>query len=186
MVLAGANRGGKRRGYSESNMKFILEIDPNAPRDQVAQAARACLEAAVLQNMMGFRARKLPRLYESGVRYRRPEADAYGAQRILTAKQCLDERAGTCSDLCAWRAAELRVLGDARLGVEACKWGPDLRCHHGVARSESGQLIPLCPGIKLYWRRGDARIFHCEVRLPNGSAEDPSRFLGMGGKVKEA
>lgn len=161
-------------------MRFTLEIeDPD--KAHRAQVARAVAQGAILQNMRLFRARRAPRLYDSRVRYFSPRADDSGAQRILTIPSVLREGGGTCIDLCAWRAAELRVLGDARIGVLACKWGPNLRCHHGLFRNEAGQILPACPDLKLYWRGPGSQVLHCEVRLPSGDAEDPSRFLGMRG-----
>jgi hypothetical protein len=162
-------------------MKFLIEIEAEASREDVANVARAALEACTLQNMQLFRRRKVPRLYEARVKYVPPEGDEEGVQRILSALEALRRGSGTCVDLCCWRAAELRVLGDARLGIQACKWDQNLRCHHGLFRNEAGKILPACPGVKIYWRSPDSPVLHCEVRLPNGSAEDPSRFLGMVG-----
>jgi hypothetical protein len=143
------------------------------------QAARGFLERVIADNVKLVRSHKVPRLYASGVRYCRPEREADGQQRLYNASQVIARGCGTCSDLAAWRAAELRVLGDARIGVTPCRPAKSGGCEHGFLQLY-GRTLSACPNIKLYFRPHLQGIYHCEVRLPNGDAEDPSRFLGMG------
>lgn len=67
----------------------------------------------------------------------------------------IENRYGDCEDLAAWRVAELRVQG--------VKAKPFLRWYNRPSQ-----------GITLY---------HVQVRLPDGKIEDPSRVLGMKGRV---
>lgn len=147
-----------------------------------ARAARASLEALVDDNARVIRAKKVPPLYSSGVRYRKP-VEKNGRQPILGALETFKSGRGSCPELSAWRAAELRVFGDARIGVEPCRKNPKSGgCHHGYIRiAASGEVVCACPNVKLYWRPECRGVIHCEVRLPDGNAEDPSRFLGMTG-----
>ncbi len=140
------------------------------------------LDLLVLENCEAIRARKLPRLYASGVRYRKPFTDANGTQRLQSAVETFARKEGTCPDLATWRAAELRVLGDPAIGVRPCRFAPNGRCvsHPPVARPNDRVIVRGCPSIKMYRRPEFPGLFHCETRLPNGDAEDQSRFLGMG------
>lgn len=56
--------------------------------------------------------RRPPRLYDSGVRYRREPPE-----RFTTFDQVLLAGAGDCDQLCAWRAAELQELGTRAIAV---------------------------------------------------------------------
>lgn len=91
----------------------------------------------------------LPKLYESGVRYRREVCLAKHiretCERFLTAEKLLQERFGDCDDLAPYRAAEL-ILSGVRARARA---------------------VPSPAG------------WHCIVKLPNGTIEDPSAKLGM-------
>lgn len=57
---------------------------------------------------------RLPKIYESGVRYRR---EGTGKEQWQTIEQMLETRYGDCEDLAAWRCAELRMLG-----IRAVPW----------------------------------------------------------------
>lgn len=111
----------------------------------------AALAATVLLNIQQMRTRRIPPLYESGVRYQRetclvlsiPET----CERFLTATQLLRERKGDCDDLSAYRCAELIFTGE------------DKRARARVFRSGGG--------------------FHAIVVRGDGRIEDPSARLGM-------
>lgn len=50
------------------------------------------------------------------------------------------------------------------------------------ARAAQLRMQRIAATIKIYWRpEREPLPFHVEVRLPNGSVEDPSRRLGMVG-----
>lgn len=103
-----------------------------------------------------------PPLYSAGVRYRR---EPLGQERWLDVPTILEmpkeERFGDCEDLACWRAAELWVHGvPAR---------PAFRYRQMVTRG--GKPIT---------------VYHIVVLLPNGTTEDPSRALGMGGPGDES
>jgi hypothetical protein len=97
--------------------------------------------------------RRLPPLYQAGVRYRR-EARGADGQRLEDWRDCVrvfQAKAGDCEDLAAYRAAELIVGGEQALTVFHSR--------------------PMGPG---------KRLFHIFVERANGVLEDPSRELGMG------
>lgn len=93
-----------------------------------------------------------PRLYESGIRYRREPRGgrdtAENEERFLTWPCLLVEGVGDCDDLAPALSAELEV----RDGIPA---------------------RPLAVRVRNGW--------HVIVTLPDGSYIDPSRDLGMGG-----
>lgn len=146
-------------------MKIAVNIDPRAVPESraVATIARGFLMGVVLQNCLLIRAGLVPRIYESGIEFR-PEPWQGKFEEFADCLTVCRRGWGDCDDLVAWRVAELRVLGDPKLGLSPCK-----------------------ATIKVYWREWfEGRGFHAEVRLPDGSVEDPSRFLGMGPRSKEA
>jgi hypothetical protein len=143
--------------------------------------AHKLLELGVLENCLAIGKKKVPRIYASGVRYRPPYTDESGCQRLQSAEETFHKKAGTCPDLAMWRAAELRMLGDPAIGVLPCKMqGGKCVAHTPVKRPNDGLLVKGCPSVKVYRRPEFPGIYHCQVRLPNGDAEDQSRFLGMG------
>jgi hypothetical protein len=161
-------------------MRFLIEVEENAPAAQIARATRDVLEALIRINLPLVVHGRVPPLYDSGVSYVPPSTDAQENQRLLTAAEVYARRSGTCGDLTAWRSAELRARGDRRIGCAPCLIRPDLTCAaHPPIRNENGELITGCPAPKIYWRDPQGGTFHAEVRLPTGDTEDPSRFLGM-------
>lgn len=142
-------------------MRIVVNIDREAVREpkDVALIARGFLNGVVLQNALLIRARLVPPIYESGVEFRK-EPWAGKFEEFADCLTTYRRKWGDCDDLVAWRVAELRTIGDHRLGLPPCK-----------------------ATIKIYWREFFEGLgFHCEVRMPDGSVEDPSRFLGMGGR----
>lgn len=89
-----------------------------------------------------------PLLYQAGVHYQEEPPGQEDWQDIPT---CIRMGIADCEDLCAWRAAELRV----RFGINA----QPVFTHR--TRPDGGSL------------------YHILVRLPDGQLEDPSRILGM-------
>jgi len=127
------------------------------PPEAIATMARGFLYGVVLANSLQIRAKLVPTIYESGVQFR-PEPWQGKFEEFADALTTYRRKWGDCDDLVAWRVAELRTIGDRRLGLKPCK-----------------------ATIKIYWRDYvEGKGFHCEVRMPDGSVEDVSRFLGMG------
>lgn len=145
---------------------------------EIAMVARELMRAVLLQNCFLFRALGIPPLYRSGVLYgKEPWAPSY--ERFDNCKVVFGRKWGDCDDLAPYRAAELRVYGDPRMGLGPCKPLKSGRCAHGTfVASGSGEILPCCANVRIYCRPGSG-VFHCETRLPDGSVEDPSRFLGM-------
>jgi hypothetical protein len=109
------------------------------------------LAATVLINLHQMRMRRIPRLYESGIRYRQERCLVLGVpetcERFLTAEQALRERWADCDDLSSYRTAELIHTGE------------DKRAQARVYRSPGG--------------------YHAIVVRGDGRIEDPSARLGM-------
>ena len=84
----------------------------------------------------------------------RYQREARGQEVWQDIPNCIQLRRGDCEDLAAWRVAELRQRGIHARG--------HLKWFHK-------------PSIKI-------TMYHVEVRLPDGSIEDPSKKLGMKGR----
>jgi hypothetical protein len=83
-----------------------------------------------------LRARRLPPLYASGVRY---VAEPMGQENWQTPLVTLKKKGGDCEDLAAWRAAELVVSGRDRGAVAVViRIRPGLM--HCVVRRGSGAI----------------------------------------------
>jgi len=101
-----------------------------------APAMEAILEGLVRLNQVALRAAKLrgkpfPNLYGSGVKY----DTKVGFTQWMTAAEILAAKAGICSGLSAWRAAELREQGrPARVIVRPSLSGMPGRWHAMVLR----------------------------------------------------
>lgn len=112
----------------------------------------------------------LPRLYDSGVRYREEKP---GKEDWPDIPKVISQGWGDCEDLAAYRAAELRVYD----GIEAepvIKW----------------RWIPTWKLLRAGYKKNrlpkdGVWLVHCLVRFPDGSIEDPSKLLGMGGNYTE-
>lgn len=113
----------------------------------------------------GLSDRVVAPLYASGVVYREElpgREDWPDIHRVFAAGW------GDCEDLAAIRAAELRVAGFECEPVIKWQWIPrEMMIRQGY------------PAHKLPDR--GVWMVHCCVRFPDGSIEDPSKILGMGG-----
>lgn len=89
-----------------------------------------------------------PLLYDSHVHYMEEPPGQEDWQDVPT---CLRMGVADCEDLCAWRAAELRV----RFGVDARPVFTEKK------RADGGSL------------------YHILVEFPDGTIEDPSKLRGM-------
>lgn len=84
--------------------------------------ARILLSAVVEYNRVLLRSYPFPQLYRSGVRFRdEPWAgelvlpsgrSTKGLEQLAHAQQVLDRGWGDCAQLCGWRVAELRNMGE--------------------------------------------------------------------------
>lgn len=147
-------------------MRIVVNVSRNirSPR-LIALAARGYLRGVVACNRVLLRQAKasgqpLPRLYDSGVRWRR-EPWAGRFEEFADIETVLSRGWGDCDDLAAWRIAELQEAG-----VPAdflIKWRVD--------------------------HQGRAKMYHAMVRVRprldpktkriTGPIEDPSIRLGM-------
>jgi hypothetical protein len=135
-------------------MWILLDAAPGLLGDEgLATYVKLLVEAASEQNKILIRRFGLPPLYDSGVRFQN-EPWAGKFETIASALKVYQRRWGDCAHLAAYRIGELRLEG-----------------------------IPA--SCKVYWRHLPKpggrllKLFHVEVRLPDGSVEDPSRLLGM-------
>lgn len=119
-----------------------------------AERVRLAVEVLAAANEALFRARpELPGVYESQVRYFRPEPDDEDDDFDDWAV-VLERGYGDCEDLAAARIAELRV-------------------RHGIAaRAGFTRVVVQTP-------EGPQERVHTWVMHPDGTSEDVSRALGM-------
>jgi len=129
-------------------MRVVFNLGtPTKEGLEAALEALANVDSAILRDDAS-----IPRLYNSGVRYRRERIDtATGKRRDEweNIKQVLAVKCGDCEDLVGWRVAELRVR--------------DNEAARGVVK------------------RTGPSLWHALVQRADGRIEDPSRHLGMGG-----
>ena len=110
----------------------------------------------------------LPPLYASGIYY---QEDPAGHEDWRDVHAILDrfKRTGLgvdCDQLVCWRVAELRVAG-----IQA---EPVIKWQHLEQGQASSLGYKKIPGDGLW-------LIHCCVRYPDGTIEDTSKNLGMGG-----
>jgi hypothetical protein len=91
---------------------------PYASADDLSLA----LDAVTAWNWAALRVAPLPPIYESGVRYQRePVCRTGGREHIceewLTAHEAFRRGVADCDDLGPWRAADLRMLGEAARAI---------------------------------------------------------------------
>lgn len=115
----------------------------------------------------------IPPIYLAGalgmVRYREEEP---GHEDWLDVLAVLRQGHADCEDLAAWRAAELRAAGIACEPVLRWQWIPrEMMIKQGYPPAKLPE--------KGVW------MVHCVVRFPDGTIEDPSKILGMGGNFTE-
>jgi hypothetical protein len=108
------------------------------PRISVS-VVRHLLEALAGINADHMRAHPTPKLYASGVRYRR---EPRGLEQWLSVPEVIARGYGDCEDLAAWRVAELRSQGEhATFGVSGQqrdngKWTFHITVHRGDGTPE--------------------------------------------------
>lgn len=123
----------------------------------------AALEALTCIDQWQIRSKRLPRLYEAGVRYR-PERRGWpnpGVERFQSIQEVLTMGHGDCDDLACARAAELReydgiharpMLVKSKAGYHAFTLLPDGSVEDPSARL--GMLDPVARELERQRRRG--------------------------------
>jgi hypothetical protein len=189
-------------------MRILTSIVPCLQDpDAIAVVARCFLQANVLQNRMLIRARLVPPLYKSGVRYE-PEPrwarliDSRGRylqfEDFATALDVLNRGWGDCDDLAPWICAERQeTCGCGHMFTEhaplppraartgeprspfAVTRGPCTLCTN--CREFHGEAANILVTYRVHLlRNGHKRPgFHALCRRGDGTTEDPSRYLGL-------
>ena len=158
----------------------MVQIDTDAVENPrvVAHIARGFLRGVVAQNRVLLRqararGRPYPKLYESGVLFKRepkPKPGKRRVQQMVDLRTVLRRGGGDCKHLCAWRVAELQEGEDPAADIKIY-WR--IRC---VACGQQALKLGRCAKCG---RKTKPFIYHAEVRRGDGSAEDVSRYLGM-------
>lgn len=155
-------------------MIIIKQIPRLLMRDptDVARACRAELFATVQTNVEIIRksaalGRPIPSIYDAGVFFcREPWAGKF--EEFANICQIIERGWADCDDACGWVCASYWAQGSNGL-AGARVWPEPER---------------LKAGIKIYWRPKTEdqpmTIYHAQVRLPDGTIEDPSRRLPGG------
>lgn len=161
----------------------LPEIDPARPDEVAAHFAPLQIMLEGLCQVNEFlmrRARELaaegrgkgpyPSLYTSGIYYQEEEP---GHEDWLDCGALLATGFGDCEDVVAYRVGECRADGIPAEPVLKWQWvTTEDMIKHGY---KPHQLPP--DGV---W------LVHCLVRMPDGTVEDPSKRLGMGGEYLQA
>ena len=131
-----------------------------ADRVRSEQSLLLLMEAMCAIDLLHLRQRGYPKLYESGVVYRRED----GTENWLDIPSVIKAGWGDCEDLVFWRVAELRK--DGVKAAPFAKW----RRLNGVYKYQA-LVRRFAPGRDHFGRMINA----------NEWLEDPSRRLGMNG-----
>lgn len=124
------------------------------PDEDIARILYSSLRTLFMTNMAHLhdaarRGKPLPRLYDSGVVYRREEP---GVEDWRCIPEVLKVRIGDCEDLACWRAAELKF---------------------------SGEDLSARPRLLLSKKPNGISTYHVIVGRSRNKLEDPSAKLGM-------
>jgi hypothetical protein len=150
-------------------VKVVVTIDDERP-EVVAALTRAHLEVVVLQNRLLMRKHggRIPQLYESGILFR-IEPWASTVQHFANCLEAIERGHADCKVLCCYRLAELREAAPTK--EQAARYR--LKLYWRIFNDED----PLHEGVGSKQSRKTMRIYHVQVRHPNGAIEDPSRLL---------
>jgi hypothetical protein len=134
------------------NAKFTLDSFDHLDDMSKVAMMKALTEALIQVDMAFLLMNHVPRIYESGVRYEMPPRQGTVVQAWRDVPALLFAGCGTCMELVAWRAAEMRMFQ----GLKA---------------------IPLITAKSMQ----GGTMFHAKIQdLNSGQTEDPSTLLGMG------
>lgn len=145
-------------------MLLCVTIDDDDPRVVRAKLGWV-LEGVARSNRLVMEAQSIPPLYESGVGYL-VDPDSAERQHVLDCLEVLQSGAADCKSLAAYRMAELRHAARSEAEADACEWRITWR---------NFRRDPLNVGLTP--RGGVCRVYHVEIRKPDGSIEDPSRLV---------
>lgn len=159
-----------------TKLRFVVKLPEADTRDPESVKRRFeplmfALEALVMINVHHLEraieeGRPLPRLYDSGIRYKE---EPPGQEDWLDFPTLLQERVGDCEDLACALTAERRVY-DGIPSAPAIRWKfltADYLRRAGYPRKS----IP----------KDGIFLVHVLSQLPDGRIEDPSKVLGMRG-----
>jgi hypothetical protein len=132
-----------------------------ADRVRSEQSMLLLMEAMCAINQRHLRQKRYPKLYQSGVVYRRED----GTENWLDIPHVIEAGWGDCEDLTFWRVAELRAEGVK--AAPFAKW----RLVNGVYKYHA-----------LVRRFAPGRDHFDRMVQSNAWLEDPSRRLGMNGR----
>lgn len=140
---------------------FEIDDDPELAKAQIAWL----VEGVARTNRMLMIEHHVPPIYQSGVGYRPEPWNGY-AQSFSDVREVVRRRWGECKSLTAWLLASHRNA--ARDENMAARFGVDVsyRDYPPGQRPRGFKLQPDANG----WQR----LFHVQVRLPDGSLEDPT------------
>lgn len=117
----------------------------------------------------------IPPLYASGVRYLE---DPPGREDWCDCLRVLKKKTGDCDQLTAWRVGELRAMDVPCEPVLKWQWIP-----RDVFLEMQKSAADRKKWAKQLGDQAGVWMVHCLVRyLDDGSIEDPSKILGMGGE----
>lgn len=122
------------------------------------------LQTLVSINLWQLRQKNYPLLYDSGIFYKTkpPAVEWHDIPTLLMWGY------GDCKDLVAYRVAELRFKYNI-MAIPVIKWKfitMDILDEYGMPYKQTILLV------------------HVMVKYPNGTIEDPSKILGMGGEYQ--
>lgn len=106
---------------------MLISLSVRSNRRQLT----AVLQGLVLLDSVQLSDGRHPKLYESGVRYRRER----GREHWQSVEEIIAAGHGDCEDLSAWRCAELRLEG-VECYAEVIRTGP--RMWHAIVRFSDG------------------------------------------------
>lgn len=182
-------------------MRVLANIDPKTYRSPALMAALLCvyLEGVIAQNRCLIRAGAVPPLFRSGVRFK-PSPYAGAFEDFADAKTCFARGVVDCDQAIAIRIAEEREKQGAPFVVDDLlrEW----------AKPAHLVTPPAMAMPKIYWKEPRVTLadfislggnltahqvlaaygryqppffrgYHAEMRLPDGSVEDTSRYIGM-------
>lgn len=131
----------------------------------------------------------VPLLYQSGIYWRREEPTGKsacpggnGQEQFLGIRQVIEQGYADCEDVCAWRVAELRLgLASPRTRGLPPNAGHPMATVIPAPFPMRARGVDALPAFFSRQTGPSTWTYHIVVFWPDGTFEDPSRVLGMGG-----